>query len=68
MLYKYKFPPQEFKLRDKDPVIDVSTMESAGQIFKNYHDENILTFKYKQYMMPYLKPHSKVNDKICRLF
>ena len=36
MLYKYRFPPQEFKLRDKDPVIDVSTMESAGQIFKIY--------------------------------
>ena len=48
MLYKYKFPPQEFKLRDKDPVIDVSTMESAGQIFKIYHDENTLTLKYKE--------------------
>ena len=48
MLYKYRFPPQEFKLRDKDPVIDVSTMESAGQIFKIYHDENILTLKYKE--------------------
>ena len=45
MLYKYKFLPQEFKLRDKDPVIDVSTMESAGQIFKIYHDQNILTLK-----------------------
>jgi len=48
MLYKYKFPPQEFKLRDKDPVINVSTMEKVGQIFKIYHEENILTLKYKE--------------------
>ena len=33
-LYTYQFPPQEYRLRVDDPVVDVETLDNAGTVFK----------------------------------
>ena len=52
---------------DWDPLMS-SKVFSKFTRNKSVKVGDIGTFKYNQYMRPYLKPHSKVNDKICRLF
>lgn len=46
LIYTYKFPPQEYKLRKGDLIIDVATTSSAGSIFEL--DETSCLIKIKK--------------------
>lgn len=45
IIYTYRFPPQEYKLRPGDQVVNVITMESAGTIHELNEDRGYVSIK-----------------------
>lgn len=45
LLYTYRFPPQEYKLRPGENVVDIATMETAGNIFELNEDKGVIKIK-----------------------
>lgn len=64
-LYTYQFPPQEYRLRRHDTVVNVETLDNAGTIFAI--DDNkcqvILKIGNKQHSQEGLPPHFSIGPK-----
>ena len=64
-LYTYQFPPQEYRLRRHDTVVNVETLDNAGTIFDI--DDNkcqvILKIGNKQHSQEGLPPHFSIGPK-----
>lgn len=45
LIYTYRFPPQEYKLRPGDTVVNIETMETAGTVFELDENRGIISIK-----------------------